>query len=324
MIILTGGAGFIGSGILRLLNDRGRGDVLVVDRLGSGEKWKNLAGKRFLDYVHKDQFPEQLLGGAFGEGDDVEAVIHLGACSSTTETDADYLYRNNFKYTQLLATWCLEKGVRFIYASSAATYGDGSRGFLDDAAALPHLRPLNMYGYSKQLFDQWALEEGVLDKMVGLKFFNVFGPNEAHKGDMRSLVDKAVGQIQATGRLKLFRSHREGIADGEQTRDFVYVKDAAAIVLKLLDEKRASGLYNLGSGSARSWNDLAAAVFKALGKPLAVDYVDMPEAIRGKYQYHTRAEMGRLRQALGLLPIRSLEDAVEDYVQQHLLKDERW
>ena len=324
MIILTGGAGFIGSGILRLLNDRGRGDVLVVDRLGSGEKWKNLAGKRFLDYVHKDQFPEQLLGGALGEGDDVEAVIHLGACSSTTETDADYLYRNNFKYTQLLATWCLEKGVRFIYASSAATYGDGSRGFLDDAAALPHLRPLNMYGYSKQLFDQWALEEGVLDKMVGLKFFNVFGPNEAHKGDMRSLVDKAVGQIQATGRLKLFRSHREGIADGEQTRDFVYVKDAAAIVLKLLDEKRASGLYNLGSGSARSWNDLAAAVFKALGKPLAVDYVDMPEAIRGKYQYHTRAEMGRLRQALGLLPIRSLEDAVEDYVQQHLLKDERW
>jgi len=274
--------------------------------------------------VPKDQFLEQLLGGAFGEGNEVEAVVHLGACSSTTETDADYLYRNNFKYSQLLASWCLEKGVRLIYASSAATYGDGARGFLDDDAALPHLRPLNMYGYSKQLFDLWALEEGVLDKMVGLKFFNVYGPNEAHKGDMRSLVDKAVGQIRQSGRLRLFRSHRKDVADGEQTRDFIYVKDAAAVLVKLLASPGVGGLYNLGSGQARSWNDLAKAVFKAMGLAPAIDYVDMPEAIREKYQYHTRAEMGKLRQALGLLPIRSLEDAVTDYVQNHLMKGEGW
>jgi ADP-L-glycero-D-manno-heptose 6-epimerase len=324
MIILTGGAGFIGSGVLRGLNDAGVGDVVVVDRLGSSEKWKNLVGKRYLDYLHKDQFIEQLLGGAFGEGKEIEAVIHLGACSSTTEADADYLWRNNFKYSQVLATWCLEKEVRFIYASSAATYGDGAQGFLDDDAAVPHLRPLNMYGYSKQLFDQWALDEGVMDRMVGLKFFNVFGPNEAHKGDMRSLVDKAVLQIQATGRLQLFKSHKPEFKDGEQTRDFVYVKDVVAIILKLLQQREVGGLYNLGSGSARTWNDLAGSVFKALGKPVAIDYIDMPQQLRGKYQYHTRAEMGKLRQALGLLPIRSLEDAVTDYVQQHLIPDQRW
>lgn len=324
MIILTGGAGFIGSGVLRGLNDAGVGDVVVVDRLGSSEKWKNLVGKLYLDYLHKDQFIEQLLGGAFGEGKEIEAVIHLGACSSTTEADADYLWRNNFKYSQVLATWCLEKEVRFIYASSAATYGDGAQGFLDDDAAVPHLRPLNMYGYSKQLFDQWALDEGVMDRMVGLKFFNVFGPNEAHKGDMRSLVDKAVLQIQATGRLQLFKSHKPEFKDGEQTRDFVYVKDVVAIILKLLQQREVGGLYNLGSGSARTWNDLAGSVFKALGKPVAIDYIDMPQQLRGKYQYHTRAEMGKLRQALGLLPIRSLEDAVTDYVQQHLIPDQRW
>jgi ADP-L-glycero-D-manno-heptose 6-epimerase len=324
MIIVTGGAGFIGSALVRGLNDRGQNDLVIVDHLGESEKWKNLVGKRYLDYVHKDQFLEQLLGGAFGEGKEIQAVIHLGACSATTERDADYLWRNNFKYTQLLASWCLEKGVRFIYASSAATYGDGANGFLDDDSALSALRPLNMYGYSKHVFDLWAHDEGVLGSLVGLKFFNVYGPNEAHKGDMRSLVDKAVAQIQATGRLQLFKSHRPDYKDGEQTRDFVYVKDVVAVMLKLLDQPKVGGIFNLGSGSARTWNDLAAAVFKALGKPLAIDYVDMPEALRGKYQYHTRAEMGKLRQALGLLPIRSLEDAVTDYVQQHLVPDRRW
>ena len=324
MIILTGGAGFIGSALLRGLNDRGQYDVVVVDHLGESEKWKNLVGKRYLDYLHKDQFLEQLLGGAFGEGKEVQAVIHLGACSATTERDADYLWRNNFKYSQVLASWCLEKGVRFIYASSAATYGDGANGFLDDDAALTALRPLNMYGYSKHAFDLWALEEGVLASMVGLKFFNVFGPNEAHKGDMRSLVDKAVAQIQATGRLQLFKSHRLDFKDGEQSRDFVYVKDVVAVLLKLLDQPQVNGLFNLGSGAARTWNDLAGSVFKALGKPAAIDYIDMPEALRGKYQYHTRAEMGKLRQALGLLPLRSLEDAVADYVLQHILPDRRW
>lgn len=324
MIILTGGAGFIGSALLRGLNDQGQGDVLVVDRLGTGDKWKNLVGKRFLDYVPKEQFLEQLLGGVFGEGEGVQAVVHLGACSSTTEADADYLWRNNFKYSQMLATWCLEKGVRFLYASSAATYGDGSRGFLDDDAAIPSLRPLNMYGYSKQCFDQWALDEGLLDRVAGFKFFNVFGPNEAHKGEMRSLVAKAVDQIRATGRLKLFRSTVEGLRDGEQTRDFIYVKDVVAVLLKVLAQPQVTGLYNLGSGTERTWNDLAAAVFKALDRPVAIDYVDMPEALRGKYQSRTKAEMGKLRQALGLLPIRSLEDAVDDYVKRHLLPDARW
>ncbi len=324
MIILTGGAGFIGSGVLRLLNDSGRHDVLVVDHLGSGEKWRNLVGKRFLDYVPKDRFLEQLVAGAFGDGKEIDAVVHLGACSATTERDADYLYDNNVKYSQELAAFCAEKGVRLVYASSAATYGDGTLGFLDEEAALRSLKPLNMYGYSKQLFDEWALDTGVLERAAGIKFFNVFGPNEAHKGDMRSLVDKAVGQILATGKLKLFRSHREGVADGEQTRDFIYVKDAAAVVLKLVERRDVNGLFNLGSGQAHTWNQLAAAVFGALGRPVDVEYVDIPEAIRGKYQYHTRAEMGKLRAALGPLPIRSLADAVTDYVQSHLLTDERW
>jgi ADP-L-glycero-D-manno-heptose 6-epimerase len=324
MIIVTGGAGFIGSALLRGLNDRGQREILVVDRLGSSEKWKNLVGKRYLDYLHKDQFLEQLLGGAFGEGKEIQAILHMGACSATTETDADYLWRNNTKYTQLLATWCLEKGVRFIYASSAATYGGGEKGFLDDDAVLPELKPLNMYGYSKHALDLWAHEEGVLGGMVGLKFFNVYGPNEAHKGDMRSLVDKAVAQIRDTGKLKLFKSHRPEFKDGEQSRDFVYVKDVVAVILKILDAPQVNGLFNLGSGQARTWNDLARAVFGAMGKSPAIEYVDMPESLRGKYQYHTRAEMGKLRQALGLLPIRSLEDAVTDYVQNHLLPDQRW
>lgn len=324
MIIVTGGAGFIGSCLLRGLNEQGQSDIIVVDHLGSGEKWKNLVGKRYLDYIHKDQFLEQLMGGALGEGEGIEAVLHMGACSSTTESDADYLWRNNFHYSKLLALWCLEKNVRFIYASSAATYGDGALGFLDDNAVVPSLRPLNMYGYSKQLFDQWALEEGLLDRLTGFKFFNVFGPNEAHKGDMRSLVDKAVLQIQQSGRLKLFKSHRPDFKDGEQTRDFVYVKDVVAVLLKALAQPGVTGLFNLGSGSARTWNDLAAAVFKAMDKPVAVDYIDMPPALQGKYQYHTRAEMGKLRQAMGLLPIRSLEDAVDDYVKQHLIPGTRW
>lgn len=324
MIILTGGAGFIGSGVLAALNARGQGDVVIVDRLGNAEKWKNLVGKRYLDFVHKDAFLEQLVGGALGDGKEIEAVIHLGACSSTTELDADYLYRNNFQYTRLLAEWCLERGVRFIYASSAATYGDGKLGFLDDESLLPNYKPLNMYGYSKHLMDMWALDEGALDRIAGIKFFNVFGPNEAHKGSMRSLVDKAVLQIQSTGKLQLFKSGRPDYKDGEQTRDFIYVKDAVAVIIKLVDDRSINGIYNLGSGQERSWNDLAKAVFAALGKPLKVEYIDMPAELAGKYQYHTRAEMGKLRQALGLLPIRSLEDAVDDYVKQHLLPDTRW
>ena len=324
MIIITGAAGFIGSGLVRGLNDAGRHDLVLVDSLGKGEKWKNLAGKRYLELVDKQAFLQQLLQGELdGEGQ-VEAVLHMGACSATTEQDADYLYRNNYEYTRLLASWCLEKGVRFIYASSAATYGGGEHGFEDNESELQRLRPLNMYGYSKQLFDLWAQEQGVASRMVGFKFFNVFGPNEAHKGEMRSLVDKAVLQIQSTGKLQLFRSQKAGIADGEQTRDFVYVKDVVAVVLKALKTPAVGGLYNLGSGQARSWNQLAEAVFNAMGLPKKIEYIEMPAVLQGKYQYHTQAPMAKLRAAMGLLPLRSLDDAVSDYVKLHLLSDQRW
>jgi ADP-L-glycero-D-manno-heptose 6-epimerase len=324
MIIITGAAGFIGSGLIRGLNDAGRHDLILVDSLGKGSKWKNLVGKRFLELVDKQAFLQQILQGELGEEGQIEAVLHMGACSATTEADADYLYRNNYEYTRLLATWCLEKNIRFIYASSAATYGGGEHGFGDLESGLQGLKPLNMYGYSKHLFDLWAQEQGIASRMVGLKFFNVFGPNEQHKGDMRSLVDKAVMQIQSTGRLQLFRSHKEGVADGEQTRDFVYVKDVVAIVLRLLKDPQAGGLFNVGSGKARSWNQLAGAVFGAMGKPVNIEYIDMPAALQGKYQYHTEAPMAKLRSAIGLLPLRSLEEAVSDYVQQHLLRDQSW
>ncbi len=324
MIIITGAAGFIGSGLIRGLNDMGRNDLILVDRLGTGSKWKNLVGKRFLELVDKQAFLQQILQGELGEEGQIEAVLHMGACSATTEQDADYLYRNNYEYTRLLATWCLEKNIRFIYASSAATYGGGEHGFGDLESGLQGLKPLNMYGYSKHLFDLWAQEQGIASRMVGLKFFNVFGPNEQHKGDMRSLVDKAVMQIQSTGKLQLFRSHKEGVADGEQTRDFVYVKDVVAIVLRLLKDPQAGGLFNVGSGKARSWNQLASAVFGAMEKTVNIEYIDMPAALQGKYQYHTEAPVAKLRSAIGLLPLRSLEEAVSDYVQQHLLRDQSW
>jgi ADP-L-glycero-D-manno-heptose 6-epimerase len=324
MIVITGAAGFIGSGLVRGLNDQGRHDLILVDSLGKGEKWKNLVGKRYLELVDKQAFLQQLLQGEVGEEGQIEAVLHMGACSATTEQDADYLYRNNYEYTRLLASWCLEKGIRFIYASSAATYGGGEHGFEDNETELRRLKPLNMYGFSKHLFDLWAQEQGLAGRMVGLKFFNVFGPNEAHKGDMRSLVDKAVLQIQATGKLQLFKSYKEGVADGEQTRDFVYVKDVVAIVLKLLAAPQVNGLYNVGTGQARSWNQLAGAVFGAMGRSKTIDYIEMPAVLQGKYQYHTEAPMAKLRAALGILPLRSLEDAVTDYVQGHLLRDQSW
>jgi len=317
MLIVTGGAGFLGSALLWGLNAAGRDDILVVDNLGCGEKWKNLVNRRFVDYLHKDAFLAAISRQEKPFGD-VEAVVHLGACSSTTETDAEYLMRNNFAYTRAVARYALAQGARLVVASSAATYGDGSAGFDDDPAGLDRLKPLNMYGYSKHLFDLWARREGVLDALASLKFFNVFGPNEYHKGEMRSVVCKAYRQIKETGRLKLFRSYRPEYANGGQQRDFLYVKDAVAVMVWLVEHPEVGGLYNVGAGLARTWNDLAAAVFAAMEREPAIDYVDMPEALRGKYQYFTEAKMERLRAAGYDRPFTGLEDGVDDYIRGYL------
>lgn len=324
MIIVTGGAGFIGSAIVWQLNQAGRSDILIVDSLGQSEKWKNLAALDYADYIEKDNFLELVLSDQlhdcfdFGEKG-IEAIIHMGACSATTQLDARYLIHNNFEYTKHMAQLALRADARFIYASSAATYGDGQRGFADDEADLSTLRPLNMYGYSKQMFDLWARREGLLKRIVGLKFFNVFGPNEYHKGDMSSLVLKAYHQIKDSGQLGLFKSYRDDYADGEQMRDFVYVKDVVTMALFFLDHPQANGIYNIGSSSAHSWNALAGAIFAALGKEPNIHYVEMPQTLREKYQYYTCSDIGKLR-AVGYTGQHwSLPAAVHDYVVNYLM-----
>ena len=320
MIIVTGGAGFIGSACVRMLNDEGIDDILIVDDLGHGEKWKNLRGKRISDYLHKEAFIERVSTGK--EFDAVTAVIHMGACSSTTETDAEYMLENNYHYSRVLAEWCLRNRIRFIYASSAATYGDGSMGFSDNDSGVPSLKPLNVYGYSKQLFDSWALNSGAFERVVGLKFFNVFGPNEYHKGDMRSVICKTFDDVKNDRGVRLFKSYRDDFGDGEQKRDFVYVKDCVKVIAYLLQEPHVCGLFNLGSGTARSWNDVARAMFTSLGKAEKIEYIDMPETLRPKYQYFTEAKMEKLIGSRAPVPTTSLEDAIDDYIQNHLLKED--
>lgn len=318
MIIVTGGAGFLGSAIVWGLNHRGLTDILVVDNLGTTDKWKNLVGLRYSAYLHKDEFAAQVREGRW-QGE-VEAVIHMGACSATTERDADYLMRNNLEYSKLVCRFALERGARFIYASSAATYGDGSLGFDDADDLLDRLIPLNMYGYSKHLFDLWVRDQGLLGQVAGLKFFNVFGPNEYHKGDMRSVVCKAVAEITATGALRLFQSHRPDYGHGEQRRDFVYVEDCVAVVLWLLDNPAVGGIVNVGTGVASTWNELAQAVFAAMERAPRIEYVPMPETIRDKYQYYTCACTAKLR-ALGCpVAFTPLAEAVARYVRQYLLR----
>lgn len=315
-IIVTGGAGLIGSALVRQLNLEGRDDLIVVDRLGTSEKWRHLVPLRFADYLDAEEFFPRIARepDAFG---DVATVFHLGACSSTTERDASYLIANNVRRSQEIARWAFARGARFVYASSAATYGAREHDMREDLD--PHaLRPLNMYGYSKHLFDQWMRREKLLVDAVGIKYFNVYGPNEDHKGEMRSVVAKAYEQIRDRGTIDLFKSYRPGIADGEQTRDFLYVKDAAAVTTFLARTRTAGGLYNVGSGVERSWNDLAAAVFNALGIPANVDYVEMPEVLRGKYQYRTVATIDRLRAAGWVQPFTTLEAGVTDYVRNYL------
>jgi len=320
MIIVTGGAGFIGSALIAALNKRQITDILVVDELGTDQKWKNLRNLSFADYVEKDDFLEMVIEDKLDSS--IDAVFHLGACSDTTETNASYLIKNNYEYSKLLAQWATADNIRLIYASSAATYGDGSAGFSDDQEKIEILRPLNMYGYSKQLFDLWARRAGLLKKIVGLKYFNVFGPNEYHKADMRSFCIKAFEQITSTGKVRLFKSYKPEYADGEQKRDFIYVKDAVDMTLFFYDEPQLSGLFNIGTGKARSWNDLVKAVFAAMGKEPNIEYIEMPESIRNQYQYFTEADITKLCKAGYDKEIIPLEDAIKDYVQSYLQTDE--
>jgi ADP-L-glycero-D-manno-heptose 6-epimerase len=314
MVVITGGAGFIGSCLVRFLNDKGIADILVVDHLGKSEKWKNLIGKKFIDYVPKEVFREKLAAGEYENK--IDSIFHLGACSSTTETNADYLFDNNYKYSIELAEYAAERHIRFIYASSAATYGDGSRGYSDKT--FDTLRPLNCYGFTKHLFDLWVIENGLDNTFTGLKFFNVFGPNEYHKGDMASMAFKSYHQIKNTGKVKLFKSNIPAYGDGGQMRDFIYVKDAVEVVWKIYNEKNLGGIFNLGTGKPRKWNELASAVFAALGLEPDIEYIEMPEKLENQYQNYTAAEMEKLSVAGIKHDFMELTDSVNDYIKNHL------
>ncbi|MCI0450819.1 MAG: ADP-glyceromanno-heptose 6-epimerase [Candidatus Latescibacteria bacterium] len=313
-IIVTGGAGFIGSNLVDALNRRGH-EVVVVDHIDDGLKRRNLERLRVRDYLDKSDFRDRLKSG---KAPAATAVFHLGACSSTTETNEAYLRDNNTEYTRELCEWSLRSGACFIYASSAATYGDGSLGYSDDDAVTPTLEPLNLYGASKQWFDTWALSSGVLKRVAGIKYFNVYGPWEDHKGEMRSLVNKAYAQVLRDGEIALFKSYRPEFKDGEQRRDFIHVDDAVAVTLFFLDRPEVSGLYNCGTGTARTWVDLAKALFSAMGLPPRIRFIEMPESIREKYQYHTQADMTKLRAAGYSAPFLQVEAGVRRYVQEYL------
>jgi ADP-L-glycero-D-manno-heptose 6-epimerase len=317
IIILTGAAGFIGRNAVAELNQRGYQDLILVDTLGTDDKWRNLEGLRYEDIISPQALLAQLERGQLC---DAQAIFHFGANSATTEIDADCLLENNYRYTRCLCEFSLRRSVRMIYASSAATYGDGSHGYSDEDSATTQLRPLNMYGYSKHMFDLWALKSGALRRIVGLKYFNVFGPYEDHKGDMKSVVAKSYRQIRENGKVRLFKSYDPRYADGEQMRDFVYVKDAVAVTLSFLENRGTGGLFNCGTGKARTWKDLVTAVFRAMNLPVNIEYVDMPEVLRSKYQYFTEAKISKLRAAGYTAPFHTLEDAVTDYVDTYLKK----
>ncbi len=316
MYIVTGGAGFIGSCIVKTLNDMGIEDIIIVDNINNTDKWLNIRNKKYIEYVHKSEFFTKLKNY-----EKLDVIIHMGAQSSTTERDFDYLWKNNVEYTKALWNYCAQHGVRFIYASSASTYGSGEDGF-DDRSDIDKLMPLNGYGYSKQIFDIWVKHQAkeFPKQYVGLKFFNVYGPNEYCKGNMASMVFHGFRQIESEGEIRLFRSQREGIPDGCQMRDFVYVKDICSVIMWLLAHEEVNGLFNVGTGQAQSFKELAEATFYALGKEANIRYIDMPSHLVDKYQYYTQAEMEKLRSVGYTKPFMDVKKGVTDYVQNYLDK----
>ncbi len=322
MYIITGGAGFIGSALVWELNKHGIFDIIVVDNLASTNKWLNLSHLRIRDYIHKDIFIENVRKNGLAQ--EVKAVIHLGACSSTMEQNADYLMENNFHYTRDLFLAAKEKNIRFLNASSAATFGGGEHGFSNDLSFIKKYRPLNAYAFSKQLFDLWTLDTNNLNNLVSLKFFNVYGPNEYHKGNMQSVVCKAVPQIQNENVMRLFKSAHPDYKDGEQMRDFVYIKDVVKLMYWLLENPNVTGIYNVGQGLARSWNDLVKAVYSAMGLETKIEYINMPKELLGKYQYYTHADMTWLKDVIYPYAFSTLEDGITDYVQNYLLKEDKY
>lgn len=316
-IIVTGGAGFIGSCIVRTLNDMGITDITIVDNIRSTDKWMNMRNKQYTEYINRDEFLDKLQEYA-GK---VTHIIHMGACSATTEKDFDFLYKNNFEFTKALWKFCADQQISFIYASSAATYGDGEEGF-DDKTDIKRLRPLNGYGYSKQLFDLWVEKQEVTPKQyVGFKFFNVYGPNEYFKGSMASVIFHSFNKITETGEMGLFKSYKEEYEDGGQLRDFVYVKDICKVIKYMIENENVNGLFNLGTGQARSFYDLAVATFNAMGVEPNIKFIDMPETLRPKYQYYTQANMEKLRSVGYTDAFYSLEDGAKDYVQNYLMRN---
>ncbi len=325
IIIVTGGAGFIGSAIVWFLNKKGFDNIIVVDSLGISDKWKNLVKLKFSDYIEKEDFLKNLLEGNYDDLN-IDTIFHMGACSSTINPDKRYYVKNNFEYSKEVAKFSVRKNIRFIYASSGATYGDGSLGFSDDEERLYLLKPLNMYGYSKHMFDLWLKQNGILNKVVGLKYYNVFGPNEYHKGEMRSFVIKAYEQIMSQNdseikKVKLFKSHRPDYKDGEQLRDFVYIKDAVDMTMFFYENRSQNGIFNVGTGNAYTFNSLVENVFFALGLKPHIEYIDMPPNIINQYQYYTKAEVKKIRDCGYKKEPTDFAIAIREYIQDYILKN---
>ncbi len=318
MIIITGAAGFIGSALVWALNKQGRSDLLLVDEVDHDEKEHNIGHLKYDRLVGIKEFGQQLQAGDFNAAQ-VDAILHMGACSDTTEGNWEYLLDNNVEYTKDIIRWCADRGVRCVYASSAATYGDGSQGFSDNHDLFERLQALNLYGKSKLLVDIWARDGGYLEHAVGLRYFNVYGPNEQHKEHMQSVIAKKFPQIQDKRYIELFKSNNPEYRDGEQERDFLYIKDAVAMTLFFLQNKEAAGVYNIGTGKARTWNEVAAAMFSAMEQTPDIRYVELPENLEGQYQYHTEADITKLQKAGWKAPIGTLEESIQDYVQNYLL-----